>query len=48
MSEETIYIIIISCKIVSILALGVASYHLYKAKKYLDDAEKYLNQNKDE
>ena len=41
MSEETIYIIIISCKIVSVLALGVASYHLYKAKKHLDDAEKY-------
>ncbi len=48
MSREILYIIMISCGIGSVLALGYAQYHLYKAKKYFDKAYKKLNQNKDE
>jgi hypothetical protein len=48
MSREILYMIMISCGIGSVLALGYAQYHLYKAKKYFDKAYKKLNQNKDE
>jgi cell division protein FtsL len=43
MSEEILYIIMITCGVGSILALGYAQYHLYKAQKHFDTAQKHLN-----
>ena len=39
MSKEVLYIIMIACGVGSILALGYAQYHLYKAKKHFDNAQ---------
>ena len=46
MSNEILYIIMIVCGVGSILALGYAQYHLYKAQKHFDKASKLFKPHK--